>query len=217
MSDTTAQQALWASPSYRELDEKRRRLASKVILEGLSFSQACRQLNLNQTRERSNFDLQLCLAEHGPASPVPADHPAVQQFDTPRGEVMAAWYALVDHLEAKGSWDGWGGVKGVSDEAVHAAELVNIENGSSMKHCPKASILDPQRVAEFVVECRRGVDEIFARLDAIKARKAELAARTVCDGCKGPLTEPRSIAGIHVYCGPCGYIWSKTGTVPKTS
>jgi hypothetical protein len=217
MSDTTARQTLWTSPSYRKLSAKRRQLATRIILEGNTFSQACKALSLNQTRERANFDLQLCLAEHAPAGPLPED-PGLQHFDTPRDEVMAAWYAMADFLESKGSWDGWAGGKGICDEAIAAAEMVNVENGGTgPKPCPKATTLDPHRVAEFLIECRRGVDEIFARLHKIKSRRAELAGRALCDGCQGAVTEPRAIAGIHVYCAPCAAIWRKSGTLPQTA
>ncbi len=240
MNDTNAKQALWASPSYRKLDAKRKQLASRIILEGQTFSAACKAGSLNQSREKLNFDLQLCLAEHAPASPLPAD-PALQHFATPRDEVMAAFYGMVDHLEKNGSMAGWVGVRGVCDEAIEAAERVDQENGGTpFKPCPKTTVLNPQRVAELMVELRRWLDEYDARMRPIRERHnaacaqweaengkpwpwkrpGEVFVRSLpaakCDGCQCSLAEgqDRRTRGVNTVCLPCDGVWKKTGKMP---
>jgi hypothetical protein len=66
----TPQQRLWKLPSYRALNDKRRRLATGILLEGLSLTAACRLLGgLNSTREAKNADLQQCLTDFRACSP----------------------------------------------------------------------------------------------------------------------------------------------------
>jgi len=245
MSDTIDRQTLWTSPSYRKLTAKRRQLATRIIIEGNTFSQGCKALGLNQTRERANFDLQLCLAEHAPATAAPQD-PSLFHFDTPRDEVVAALFGMVDHLEKHGSMDGWNGVRGVSDEAIEAAERVDQENGGKpFKPAQKSSILDPKRVAEFMIELRRWWDEYDAKMRPIRDRHSAACAQwedengkpwpwkrpgdvfvrhlpaAKCDGCRAPLAEgqDRRTHGINTVCLACDGVWKKTGTMPtaKTS
>jgi len=45
------QEALWKLKQYVALDEKRRRAANAILIEGKSFSRACRDSKLNPSRE----------------------------------------------------------------------------------------------------------------------------------------------------------------------
>jgi hypothetical protein len=74
--------------------------------------------------------------------------------------------------------DGWKGCGEVSEEACHAAELVQMEGEQAtygkvtMKHAPKSRELDAQKIARYVHECHVGVTEVFDKLAALKARAA---------------------------------------------
>jgi len=94
MNDVTNLRArLFADAGYRGLSAKRRKLASAIILDGASFSPACRALGLNQTRESACVDLQVVLA----AFRDPDTLPIVDQsrkglgFDSDADEVFYAY------------------------------------------------------------------------------------------------------------------------------
>jgi hypothetical protein len=47
------------------------------------------------------------------------------------------------------------------------------------------------------------------------AHQVELAGRTICDGCEGPLSAPGAVRGIDVVCPDCLEVWNKTGRKPE--
>ena len=63
---------LYNHPAYRALDDKRKKLASAVLIYGQSFSAGCRVAGLNQSREMKNQKLQCCLREFGYEGAKPA-------------------------------------------------------------------------------------------------------------------------------------------------
>jgi hypothetical protein len=69
------------------------------------------------------------------------------------------------------------------------------------------------KVARMVGLCEARANEPAAWFKAQEDRKAELASRAICGARHGPMSEPRRIAGVQVYCAPCGAIWEKTGKV----
>jgi hypothetical protein len=69
--EPTIHQRLYKRASYLALPVSRRRLAHKIIVDGASFSAACRELGANSTRESKNIQLRILLAQYCPLAAAP--------------------------------------------------------------------------------------------------------------------------------------------------
>ena len=208
----TPQNRLWKLDSYRALDDKRRRLVSAILLEGLSFAAGCRLLAMNQTREAANLDLQRCLTDFRSAIPEPiapkADKRKGLDFEDEEDEASWALHTAIDRMDPARA--GGPGDKVPSDEAAYAAETI-----VEIPRTVELAGLDVQKIARcealMRAELRRYSDQVSQR----EARKAEVANRTHCDGCQKTLPpDVGTIVGDFKVCGHCNHVWRHTGIKP---
>jgi len=203
----TPQQRLWKLDSYRALDDTRRRLATGILLEGLSFSAACRLLKLNQTREAKRLDVQRCLADFRAAIPsvVPVEHVQADRrkglgFADAEEEAVWAMHLVIDRLDG----DTTTGEKVPSDEALYAAESVVLESVAGERTVQRVG-LDVRRIAEF---------EAILRQRTAPREQPPKPIKVTCDGCQGALAGIGTTRGIHTVCASCLEEWNRTGQIP---
>jgi hypothetical protein len=65
--------------------------------------------------------------------------------------------------------------------------------------------------------CKARVTALLEHFRAADASLAGQKSQKLCSACQGPIGEARTIAGVDVYCGPCGAAWEKSGKVPNAA
>jgi hypothetical protein len=198
----TPLQKLYALPSYRALNPKRRKLATAILVEGLSLSAACRILSLNMSREVENLDLQKCLADYRGANPTTDVKNRGKGFEDDRDEVMSCLYHDVECLAAKeaGLPEPPWGLRVPSLEAVFAYEEAEYP---SREHATPLPGLDRERIATFITAYRTGVAELNAKMNPIRWKHTREMFECCglkfgkgcifCSTCKREVTQPADL------------------------
>jgi hypothetical protein len=97
--DTLQQQThLYGLAEYRKLDTRYQKIAREVLLNGLSFSAACKPLGTNPSRAKANVDLQKCFWAFNrptgePGQPPAEAEPSIYELADALGREIASWPA----------------------------------------------------------------------------------------------------------------------------
>jgi hypothetical protein len=188
-------QRLYRLLEFKVLNPKRKKLIAGHLIEGISLARGCTLLGLNLSREVKREDIKACLAAYTKAGD--PDGKAAMWETIRRVELM--WKrtgpTTPDPAFAKVNLP-FDGVFVTPD-----GQAVDAKGRPTAAPEPLPSTAGPSTHLGAFSEWEQ----------ALAAEQAELASRSICSHCQGPMVPPGTIAGTHVYCPTCADAWHHTG------